>query len=121
MAARGRLAALLFVRLLALSVWLRRRFGWHAARVLFRPLLARIGPKLRLLVSGGSALAERLICQLDGLGWTLRSGYSLADPASTFTATLPGRDRFVPAGSPSPPTTPPLALPLVPYVLGSVF
>src|SRR3546814_4137441 len=79
MAARGRLAALLFVRLLALSVWLRRRFGWHAGRVLFRPLLARIGPKLRLLVSGGAALEERLIWQLEGLGWTVRNGYGLAE------------------------------------------
>src|SRR3546814_12739253 len=94
MAARGRLAALLFGRLLALSVWLRRRFGWHAGRVLFRPLLARIGPKLRLPVSGGAALEERLIWQLAGLGWTVRNGYGLAEAASTFTGTLPGRERI---------------------------
>src|SRR3546814_5766937 len=90
----------LHVALPILSVWLRRRFGWHAGRVLFRPLLARIAPKLRLLVSGGAALEERLIWQLEGLGWTVRNGYGLAETASIFTGNLPGRERIGSEGQP---------------------
>ena len=100
LAARGRLAHLLFRRLLDLSIWLRRRFGWRAGRVLFRPLLARVGPKLRLLVSGGAAFEERLIWQLEGLGWTVRNGYGLAETASTFTGNLPRRERIGSEGKP---------------------
>jgi long-chain acyl-CoA synthetase len=99
-AARGRLARAVFRRLLDLSIGLRRRFGWRAGRVLFRPLLARVGPRLRLLVSGGAALEERLIWQLEGLGWTVRNGYGLAETASTFTGNLPGRERIGSEGRP---------------------
>ncbi len=99
-AARGRLLSLIFERLLDLSVWLRRRFGWRAGRVLFRPLLSRVGPKLRLLVSGGAAFDEGLIWQLEGLGWEVRNGYGLAETASTFTGNLPGRERIGSEGRP---------------------
>ena len=99
-AARGKPAAFLFERLLDLSIRLRRRFGWRAGRLLFRPLLARIGPRLRLLVSGGAALEARLIWQLEGLGWTVRNGYGLAETASTFTGNLPGRERIGSEGRP---------------------
>ncbi len=99
-AARGRLAAFVFARLMDLSIALRRRFGWHAGRLLFRPLLGRVGPKLRLLVSGGAALEERLIWRLEGLGWTVRNGYGLAETASTFTGNLPGRERIGSEGRP---------------------
>lgn len=99
-AARGRLPALAFKGLLKLSVWLRRRFGWRAGRLLFRPVLARIGPRLRLLVSGGAALEEALIWRLEGLGWTVRNGYGLAETASTYTGNLPGREKIGSEGRP---------------------
>src|SRR3546814_14189286 len=69
--------------------------------MLFRPLLARVGPKLRLLVSGGAALEEHLVWRLEGLGWTVRNGYGLAETASTFTGNLPGRERIGSEGQPS--------------------
>src|SRR3546814_702605 len=68
--------------------------------MLFRPLLARVGPKLRLLVSGGAALEEHLVWRLEGLGWTVRNGYGLAETASTFTGNLPGRERIGSEGQP---------------------
>ncbi|HMA16760.1 MAG TPA: AMP-binding protein, partial [Kiloniellaceae bacterium] len=100
LAARGRLALALFNRLLGLSIALRRRFGWRAGQVLFRPLLKRVGPRLRMLVSGGAALEESLIWKLEGLGWTVRNGYGLAETASTFTGNLPGRERIGSEGRP---------------------
>jgi len=99
-AARGRLPAALFKGLLSLSIRLRRRFGWRVGRFLFRPLLARIGPRLRLLVSGGAQLDESLVWQLEGLGWQVRNGYGLAETASMFTANLPGRERIGSEGRP---------------------
>lgn len=98
--ARGRLPALVFKGLLNLSIWLRRRFGWRAGRLLFRPILARIGPRLRLLVSGGAVFDEALIWQLEGLGWTVRNGYGLAETASTFTGNLPRREKIGSEGRP---------------------
>ncbi|HIP77720.1 MAG TPA: AMP-dependent synthetase, partial [Kiloniellaceae bacterium] len=100
LAARGWLARRLFRTLLDLSVGLLRRFGWRIGPTLFRPLLARIGPKLRLLVSGGAALGEDLVWQLEGLGWKVRNGYGLAETASTFTGNLPGRERIGSEGRP---------------------
>jgi long-chain acyl-CoA synthetase len=99
-AAGGRLPAALFNGLLGLSIRLRRRFGWRVGRVLFRPLLARVGPELRLLVSGGAQLDESLVWQLEGLGWQVLNGYGLAETASMFTANLPGRERIGSEGRP---------------------
>lgn len=100
-AARGRLPAALFKGLLSLSIWLRRGFGWRVGRFLFWPLLSRIGPRLRLLVSGGAQLDEDLTRQLEGLGWKVRNGYGLAETASMFTGNLPGRERIGSEGRPS--------------------
>ncbi len=100
LAARGRLVARLFGALLDLSIWLRRRFGWRVGRRLFGPLLRRVGPRLRILVSGGAALEEKLIWKLEGLGWSVRNGYGLAETASTFTGNLPGRERIGSEGQP---------------------
>ena len=98
--ARGGLAALIFKALMAFSIWLRRRFGWRAGPVIFRPLLKRVGPELRMLVSGGAALEESLIWKLEGLGWSVRNGYGLAETTSTFTGNLPGRERIGSEGRP---------------------
>ena len=99
-AARGRLPALVFKGLLNFSIWLRRRSGWRAGRLLFRPILARLGPRLRFLVSGGAVFEEELIWKLEGLGWTVRNGYGLAETASTFTGNLPGREKIGSEGRP---------------------
>lgn len=99
-AARGRLPALAFKGLLNFSIWLRRRFGWRAGRPLFRPVLARLGPRLRMLVSGGAVFDELLAWHLEGLGWTVRNGYGLAETASTFTGNLPGREKIGSEGRP---------------------
>jgi long-chain acyl-CoA synthetase len=97
---RGRVAAAFFQGVLRLSIWARRRLGLDLGHILFRPVRARLGPRLRLLVSGGARIEPELAWRLVGLGFELRSGYGLAETASTFTGNLPGRERLGSEGRP---------------------
>jgi long-chain acyl-CoA synthetase len=98
--ARGRVATAFFHAALRLSIWTRRWLGFDLGRILFRPLRARLGRRLRLLVSGGARIEPDLAWRLAGLGFELRSGYGLAETASTFTGNLPGRERLGSEGRP---------------------
>lgn len=99
-AARGRLAGLLFSRLLRLSIGLQRRFGLKPGRRLFGSLHRQIGPDLRLLISGGAKLEPELIWRLEGLGWEVLSGYGLSEVGSVFTANLPWAKKIGSEGRP---------------------
>ena len=99
-AAQGPLPRRLFARLLKLSIALQRRFGLRPGRLFFGSLHRRLSPALRLLVSGGARLDPTLIWTLEGLGWTVRSGYGLAEVSSVFTANLPGRKKIGTEGHP---------------------
>ncbi len=98
--ARGALQARLFSGLLRLSVAVRRRTGLHLGRLLFRPVHARLGRRLRLLVSAGARLAPEHVWQLEGLGFTALTGYGLAETASAFTGNVPGAQRIGTEGRP---------------------
>ena len=98
--ARGRAAAALFHGALRLSIWTRRRLGFDLGRILFRRVRAGLGRRLRLLVSGGARIEPDVAWRLAGLGFELRSGYGLAETASTFTGNLPGRERLGSEGRP---------------------
>lgn len=74
---------------LSLSIWLRRTFGSRAGAMLFRPVVARVGPKLRLLASGGSALDPELAWKLEGLGWYVAIGYGLTETSPILTLKPP--------------------------------
>jgi long-chain acyl-CoA synthetase len=100
LAARGRVAGGLGAAALAASAWLARRFGMPAGGLLLRPLRARLGSRLRLLVSGGARLDDDTLWRLAGLGFEVRCGYGLAETASSFTANLPGRERLGSEGRP---------------------
>jgi long-chain acyl-CoA synthetase len=99
-ATRGRAAAAAYHGSLRASIWLRRRFGIAAGRWLLAWVRSRLGPRLRLLVSGGAYVEPELLWLLVGLGLTVRSGYGLAETASTFTGNLPGRERLGSEGCP---------------------
>ncbi len=92
--AKGRLAGAAYHRLLSLSVGIRRRFGVSPGRLLFRPVHARLGSKLRLLVSAGAKLEADIIWTLEGLGFRTLSGYGLAETSSAFTGNVPGAQRI---------------------------
>ena len=87
-------------RLLALSIELRRRFGWRIGRRLFWPLHRRFGPELRLLASGGARLEPEIAWKLEGLGWEVLTGYGLTETAPILTFNPPGRARLESAGLP---------------------
>ncbi len=96
---RGGLVKALFLTALRLA---RRGRGPLAAlgRWLLRPVRRRIGPDLRLLVSGGAELEEGLWRDLEALGWRVLSGFGLAETSSVFTGNLPWDSRPGSAGKP---------------------
>lgn len=91
---RGRWLSRVFSGLLRLSIAIRRRFGLHPGRLLFPQVHARLGRRLRLLVSAGARLAPENVWKLEGLGFTALSGYGLAETASAFTGNVPGAQRI---------------------------
>lgn len=99
-AARGGLAAKMFHPMLALSIWLRRRFRLRIGRILFRPLHNEFGPSLHLLGCGGARLEPEVEWQLEGLGWEVLSGYGLTETAPILTFNPRGRERIGSTGLP---------------------
>ena len=97
-AARGGLAGVAFRSLLALSIWLCRRFGLRAGRVLFRRLHAEFGPNLALLGCGGAWLDPEVEWKLKGLGWEVLTGYGLVETTSIATFNPRRRPRVGSAG-----------------------
>lgn len=97
---RGGLPAKAFPRLLALSVWLRRRLGIRVGRLLFARLHAEFGGRLRVLASGGAKLDAAVAWDLEGLGWQVLSGYGLTETAPMLTFNPPGRARIESEGLP---------------------
>lgn len=98
--ARGPLAAAVFRAGCRLARAAAQRFDWNLGRWLLSPVRRQIGPKLRLLVSGGAKLEAEIIWQLRALGWEVLSGYGLAETASIFTANLPHAKRIGSEGRP---------------------
>jgi long-chain acyl-CoA synthetase len=86
----------------ALSIWSRRRLGLRWGMRWFRAIRARIGPRLRLLTSGGAALESVVARKLEGLGWDVASGYGLTETSPLLTLNLPGSGPLESAGRPIP-------------------
>jgi long-chain acyl-CoA synthetase len=70
-------------------------------KLLFWPIHNRFGGKLRLLVSGGSALPEEVQRAFHELGFDLTEGYGLTEAAPVLSVTLP--ENKLRAGSVGPP------------------
>ncbi len=84
------------------SQWCRRRTGLHPGRWLFRPVIKRLAPTLRLAVSGGAALDPGLGRRLQTLGWQVATGYGLTETSPILTLNPPGEARLETAGRPLP-------------------
>lgn len=97
---QGPVARMLGRAAVTLSTALRRRLGLRVGKRLLGSLHQRIGPDLRLLVCGGAALKPELAWRLEGLGWTVATGYGLTETAPLLTIVLPGETRFEAAGRP---------------------
>lgn len=96
----ARAALLRFLVLAALLA--RRRFGWRIGRALLRPLHAGLAPRLRVLACGGARLEPETEWRLEGLGYSVLTGYGLVETASIATYNRPGAARVGSAGRPSP-------------------
>ncbi|MGG5889088.1 AMP-binding protein [Falsiroseomonas sp. HC035] len=100
----GPVAQALFRGALGLSRLVRRRFGWRIGRMLFAPLHRRLGPSLRVVVSGGAALRSDTAWTMEALGWEVASGYGLTETSPMLTIHPPGAMRFETVGCVIPET-----------------
>lgn len=99
---RARASGPIFNALFALCMTTRRRWGVALGGFVFRGLRNRIGPRLRLLVSGGARLEPDAAWGLEALGWLVLSGYGLTETAPILTFnTLKARD-ILSVGRPVP-------------------
>jgi long-chain acyl-CoA synthetase len=99
-AGRGGMVRLVWRMLLTLTSFVQRSTGLHLGRLLFAPVRRGIAARLRLLVSGGSRLERETGERLEALGWTVLSGYGLAETASLFTGNRPDARRPGSVGRP---------------------
>jgi long-chain acyl-CoA synthetase len=84
---------------------LRDKLPWDFAtgKLLFYPVHRKLGGRMRLLISGGSALPPDTMKAFRGLGFNLYEGYGMTESAPGLTVTRPG-DKLIPGsvGRPLP-------------------
>jgi long-chain acyl-CoA synthetase len=84
---------------------LRDKLPWDigAGKALFYPVHRKLGGRMRLLISGGSALPPDTMKSFRGLGFDLFEGYGMTEAAPVLTVTRPG-DKVIPGsvGRPLP-------------------
>lgn len=78
-------AGTVFDAALALNRTLGEKVGINVGQVLFGPVHARLGGRLRFLISGGAALPKETAEMFRGLGLPLAEGYGLTEAAPVLT------------------------------------
>ena len=86
--------------LLKLALVVQQSTRLRLGRVLFAPVRHGIARSLRLLIAGGARLERETEELLEALGWTVLSGYGLAETASLFTGNRPNDRRWGSVGRP---------------------
>jgi len=91
------------VRLLVgANAWLRDHAHVNPGRRIFSRVHARLGPSMRLLVTGGSKFDPGIGHDLYGMGFTILNAYGLTETSGGATVVRPG-DRFTSSvGQPFP-------------------
>ena len=84
------------------SLSVERKFGKNIGRQLFGRAHQEFGGQIRLFVSGGSALGEKLYQDFKVLGMPIYEGYGLTETAPVLTVNPLGRSRKGSAGKPLP-------------------
>jgi long-chain acyl-CoA synthetase len=76
---------------------LRDKLPWDlgTGKALFFPIHRKLGGRLRLLISGGSALPADTMKSFRGLGFDLYEGYGMTEAAPVLTVNRPG-DKLIP-------------------------
>ena len=95
-AASGRTATLERLRGIAARL---PRFG---RRLLFRPVLARMGGALEFVVTGGAAVAPELQRKWEAMGVDVLEGYGATETSPVITANALGAGRIGSVGKPLP-------------------
>ncbi len=68
---------------------LRDKTPFNLGSVIFRPIHSGLGGNIRYLISGGSALNEKIKRDMHGLGFTILEGYGLTEASPVLTVTRP--------------------------------
>lgn len=86
-----------FESVIELNRMLRDALPWDidAGKAVFFPVHRKLGGRMRLLISGGSALPADTMKTFQGLGFNLYEGYGMTESAPVLTVTRPG-DKLVP-------------------------
>jgi long-chain acyl-CoA synthetase len=92
-AKKGALARAIVRGIISLNVRLRDAAGWNPARLVFRQVHRRVGPKMRVLITGGSKFDETIGRDLYGMGFTILNAYGLTETSGGATIQRIG-DRF---------------------------
>ncbi len=71
------------------NAWLRDKTPFNFGPIIFFPIHQGLGGKMRYLISGGSALSEKVQKDLHGLGFTVLEGYGLTESSPVLTVTRP--------------------------------
>jgi long-chain acyl-CoA synthetase len=75
--------------LMRFNSWLRDKTPLNLGQVVFRPIHSGLGGHIRYLISGGSALNEKVKRDMHGLGFTILEGYGLTEASPVLTVTRP--------------------------------
>jgi long-chain acyl-CoA synthetase len=94
---RGPLVEKAFDSIVDVNRSLRDKLPWDLGlgKAVFFPVHKKLGGRLRLLISGGSALPPETMKAFRGLGFNLFEGYGMTEAAPVLTVTRPG-DKVVP-------------------------
>ena len=79
-----------FEALRRVNASLRDRAGVNLGKLLFWPVHRKLGGRLRILVSGGSALSPEVQKAFHEMGFDLYEGYGLTEAAPVLSVSLPG-------------------------------
>lgn len=91
---QGHLKRLAFRALLATNGFLRDALGVNLGRMFFGRIHEALGPRLRLLVTGGSRFDEEIGRDFHRLGFTLLQAYGLTECTGAATVTPPYANRI---------------------------
>ena len=72
------------------NAWIRDNTPFNLGPIVFFPIHKGMGGQIRYLISGGSALSEKVQKDLHGLGFTVLEGYGLTESSPVLTVARPG-------------------------------
>jgi long-chain acyl-CoA synthetase len=86
---RGDWIADLADNVIEFNAWIRDNTPFNLGPIVFFPIHQGMGGKMRYLISGGSALSEKVQKDLHGLGFTVLEGYGLTESSPVLTVARP--------------------------------